>query len=190
MFTVSSMTSPKNRALDAAITLVGTEGLRALTHGRVDDRASLPKGSTSNYFRTRAALFSGVVERIVEREMTEVGQVLPPASAADLVDAFCELFEHTTRTNRTLTTARLVLFVEASHNSALREALSRGRTTLESSVVLLLDRLGAQDPRTAAATVMACFEGLILHRIARHDDADPRPTFELVVRAALNSDQA
>jgi hypothetical protein len=28
-------------------------------------------------------------------------------------------------------------------------------------------------------------EGLILHRIARHDDSHPRPALELVVRAAL-----
>jgi hypothetical protein len=48
--------STKVRALDAAIELLGTEGLRALTHVRVDLRAGLPKGSTSNYFRTRAAL--------------------------------------------------------------------------------------------------------------------------------------
>ena len=50
------MTS-KTRALDAAIDLLGTQGLRALAHTRVDERASLPKGSTSNYFRTRQALF-------------------------------------------------------------------------------------------------------------------------------------
>jgi len=67
------MTPTKTRALDAAIDLVGTHGLRALTHARVDERAELPKGSTSNYFRTRAALLSGVVDRIVEREMAEVG---------------------------------------------------------------------------------------------------------------------
>jgi DNA-binding transcriptional regulator YbjK len=35
--------------------LLGTEGLRALTHARVDECAGIPKGSTSNYFRTRAA---------------------------------------------------------------------------------------------------------------------------------------
>ena len=31
----------------------------------------------------------------------------------------------------------------------------------------------------------ACFEGLIRHNIAEHDGADPRPTFDLVLRAAL-----
>jgi DNA-binding transcriptional regulator YbjK len=98
------MTAMKVRALDAAIELVGTEGLRALTHARVDERAELPTGSTSNYFRARAALLTGVVERIVEREMPEVGDAFAPTSAEDLVDAFCRLLPYTTETNRTLTT--------------------------------------------------------------------------------------
>jgi hypothetical protein len=37
----------------------------------------------------------------------------------------------------------------------------------------------------AAVAIAACFAGLILHRIARHDESDPRPVFELVVGAAL-----
>jgi DNA-binding transcriptional regulator YbjK len=179
------MTSAKTRAVDAAIDLVGTEGLRALTHVRVDERAGLAKGSTSNYFRTRAALFSGVVDRIVEREMPGVGAASAPCSAAELVDGMCGLIEYTTGPNRTLTTARLVLFMEASHNPAIREAISRGRAAMASSATDALARLGARDPLAGAAAVMACAEGLILHRIARHDDSDPRPAIALVVRAAL-----
>lgn len=56
---------------------------------------------------------------------------------------------------------------------------------MESSVVAALDRLGADDPRAAANAITACFEGLILHRIARRDATDPRPAFDLLVRAAL-----
>jgi Tetracyclin repressor-like, C-terminal domain len=121
------MTATKVRVLDAAIDLVGTEGLRALTH----------------------------------------------------------LFEFTTGVNRTLTTARLVLFMEASHNAALRDDLTRGRAAMEATALPALAQLGARDPLAAGAAIAACFEGLILHRIARHDDADPRPIFDLVVRAAL-----
>ena len=94
---------------------------------------------------------------------------------------------HLTTVNRTVTTARLVLFMEASHNAALREALSRGRAAMEDLAVVALARLGAREPHTAGIAVAACFEGLLLHRIARHDPTDPRPTFELVVRAALAS---
>jgi hypothetical protein len=32
---------------------------------------------------------------------------------------------------------------------------------------------------------MACIEGLVLHRVVRHDESDPRPVLELVVKAAL-----
>jgi len=88
--------STKVRALDAAIELLGTEGLRALTHVRVDLRAGLPKGSTSNYFRTRAALLTGVVDRILERELPLVGATFTPTSADDLVEALCGLFAYLT----------------------------------------------------------------------------------------------
>jgi AcrR family transcriptional regulator len=179
------VTSTKTRALDAAIDLVGREGLRALTHARVDERAGLPKGSTSNHFRTRQALLSGVVDRLVELDTPAGGAAFYPASADEFVEALCRLFDHLTRHNRISTTARLVLFMEGSHNPSLREDLSRGREVLESVIVVALARLGARDPATAATTVAACFEGFLLHRIARHDEIDPRPAFELVVRAAL-----
>lgn len=179
------MPSTKERSLDAAIELLGTEGLRALTHARIDERAGLPNGSTSNHFRTRAALLAGVVDAIVEREMPSVETAVVPGSAAELVDVLCGGIEYLTGPRRTLTTARLVLFVEAGHNADLRASLERGRAAMESAVLPALAVLGARDPRTAATAVMACAEGLILHRIARHDDSDPRPALELVVRAAL-----
>jgi hypothetical protein len=56
---------------------------------------------------------------------------------------------------------------------------------MESAMVGVLARLGAPDPAVGAAAVIACIEGLVLHRIVRHDESDPRPVFELVVRAAM-----
>ena len=75
--------------------------------------------------------------------------------------------------------------MEASHGAALRKALTRGRVAMEATVIPDLAQFGAHDPVAAAAAIAACFEGLILHNIARHDSADPRPTFDLVRRAAL-----
>ena len=77
---------------------------------------------------------------------------------------------------------------------ALREALSRGRAAMEDLAVVALARLGAREPHTAGIAVAACFEGLWntgvagaghFHRIAGTTRTEPRPTFELVVRAAL-----
>jgi DNA-binding transcriptional regulator YbjK len=179
------VTSIRARAVEAAIDLLATEGLRALTHARIDQHAELPKGSTSNYFRTRQALLTGVVDAIVERELPQVDGALSPDSPTELVEAMCGVFEHITTADRRVTTARLVLFVEASHNTALRAALSRGREAMETLGVVALARFGARDPQTAAAALAACFEGLMLHRIARDDQTDPRPIITLVVQAAL-----
>jgi DNA-binding transcriptional regulator YbjK len=180
------VTTNRERALDAAIELLGTEGLRALTHGRVDTRAGLPKGSTSNYFRTRAALLEGVVQHMLDIEAPAVGRaVLAPDSPEELVDELVRFYEFLTGPSRTMTTARMALLVEASHDAALRAALAQGRAALEQLIVPALVRLGAADPKAATDALAVCFEGLYLHRIGRHADPDARSVFELVVRSAL-----
>lgn len=180
------MTSSRDRALGAAIELVGTQGLKALTHRRIDERAQLPPGSTSNYFRTRGALISAVAEAILERELAGMGATFAPRSADDLIEALVALLVRTTEDQRVQTTARLTLFMEASHDPALRQTLGEGRAVLEAALQDALRSLGASDAGASARAVMACAEGLILHRVARHDDADIRPVVELVVHAALS----
>lgn len=175
------MTIPRIRALDAAVDLVGTEGLRSLTHGRVDAAAGLPKGSTSNYFRTRAALLAGVTDRIAEREMSGITGAFSAETPEQLVDALGALIEVTTGAQRVLTTARLAVFLEAGREPELLAAASRGRNAMRSVVADALERLGAAEPGRLADGLMACCEGLILHRITRGDTTDPRAVFDAVL---------
>ncbi|MGW4580354.1 TetR/AcrR family transcriptional regulator [Rhodococcus aetherivorans] len=73
--------------------LLGAEGVRALTHARVDTRAGLPPGSTSNWFRTRRALLGGIVDWIAERERADLDPAaMPKISGVD------ELIEGSRRT--------------------------------------------------------------------------------------------
>ncbi|MGY1736001.1 TetR/AcrR family transcriptional regulator [Geodermatophilus sp. SYSU D00684] len=179
------MVTTRSRALDAAVELLGTEGVRALTHARVDARAGLPKGSTSNHFRTRRALLSGVVDHLVALQWQDVSGASEVATADDLVDRLCTLLERATGPDRAQTAARYALFVEAGHDPDLRESLARGRATVEAPLVLALAGLGAGDPRAAAAVVVPCLQGLLLRRISRLDEADPRPVVRRVVQAVL-----
>lgn len=179
------MTSNRERALNAAIELLGTDGLRALTHARVDEKSGLPKGSTSNYFRTRSALFSGVLEWMIQQETPVVSTAFQPTSAEEFVDQLCRLFEFMTGSNRTMVIARRVLWLEASHDADLRQLLRRGRGAMAEPVIAAFARLGAHDPKSATDTLAACFEGLLMNRISRDLDTDPRPVFELVIRGAL-----
>ena len=88
---------------------MGTQGLRALAHTRVDERAGLPKGSTSNYFRTDQAQLSGIVDTLEELDTLAAGAAFPLASGEEVVEAICRLFDYMTRVNRITTIARRVL---------------------------------------------------------------------------------
>jgi DNA-binding transcriptional regulator YbjK len=77
--------NPERRAqlLDAAIRLLAHEGARGLTHRAVDDESGSPRGTAANYFRTRQALFLGLVERIAERvSFTEAAEIARTTRAA------------------------------------------------------------------------------------------------------------
>lgn len=182
-FVVWSM-STRARILEAAVELLGRQGLKALTHIRVDVEAGVPKGSTSNYFRTRAALLTGVVEWLAEQDLADL--VTPPSPPAD-VGAFVALLAHAveaaTTASRTRTIARYVLFLEGTHNDDVRSPLLAGRAYFRSFVETTMERLGAHDPGAAATAITAVGEGMIIQRVTVDPDADVLAPIDAVVRA-------
>lgn len=179
--------SLRERALDAAIELLGTRGLRALTHTRVDDHAGLPRGSTSNYFRTRAALLEGVVTWVTEQELADAAPDFDPsaASADDLVDFLCALITVQTEVFRSRTIARYVLFLEGANHESLRAPLVQNRQRFEQWTQSILTTMGAASPVAATKALMACSDGLVLHRITVDPDAQLRPAIALAVYGCL-----
>ena len=176
----------RTRSLDAAVQLLGTGGLRALTHGRVDERARLPAGSTSNHFRTRKALVDVVVSHLAHADLDQVLQALATGATEDVVEGLAVMLERASGPDRVSTSARLVLFLEGNHDKAIRAALDTNRAMLEDVLVQGFAQSGAPDARRAAHAVTAAYDGLLLHRIARHDTTYPRPVLALVVHAALS----
>ena len=175
--------------------LLGREGLRALTHSRVDAEAGLPRGSTSNSFRTRAALLDGVVTWVAERELAAFTGRSAAGKDHDLsVEGFardyCGMINALTREHRTQTLARYVLFLEGAAKPELRRPLLANRHRFEGWMEQMLTLLGAPDPVAAARAVMACGEGLILHRLTVDPEvAIDQPVFA-VVRAVVSSSPA
>ena len=56
----------RDELTDAAIEIVVRGGLHGLSHRAVDEAASVPRGTTSNYFRSRDTLLEGTVRRVIE----------------------------------------------------------------------------------------------------------------------------
>ncbi|KHK98620.1 TetR family transcriptional regulator [Microbacterium mangrovi] len=180
------MAETRDRALDAAVRVVGDQGVRALTHGRVDAEAGLPKGSTSNWFRTRDALLSGVLVWIAEQERAELTAAMAPAHTPDEVaDALCGMLESATGLNATRTRARYALFLEVTAAPGILPVMRTQRGLFEEWTRDRLADLGAPDPESSARTLLALCAGLIVNRLTVAPDMPVRESIDLALRGAL-----
>ena len=126
------MAITRERALEAAVRLVGEQGVRALTHVRVDTEAGLPKGSTSNWFRTRDALVAGVLVWIAEQEHAELTAAMEPAHTVDeVIDVFTRLLEDATGRSAVRTRARYALFLETTATPKAQPSMRAQRSMFE-----------------------------------------------------------
>ncbi|ATA29357.1 TetR family transcriptional regulator [Mycobacterium lepraemurium] len=66
----------RRQLCDAAIRVLAEHGSRGLTHGQVDRYAGVPEGTTSYYYRTRAALLQGVGKRVAEIDVANLQSVI------------------------------------------------------------------------------------------------------------------
>ncbi|HZX05350.1 TetR/AcrR family transcriptional regulator [Kribbella sp.] len=167
---------------DAAIHLVATRGLRGLTHRAVDAEAGLPPGSTSYYLRTRNALLTACVRRMLARDVT--GMPPPGADPVELMVAMTAgLAEH--RPDDLV--ARYELSLEASRQPELRAAIDEGGRQLRTMLAQLLGGLGVPDPEGAAWPVAAMLDGLLYDRVAGAGSTLSPEAFEAAVRRSVTA---
>ncbi|EME64412.1 MULTISPECIES: TetR/AcrR family transcriptional regulator [Rhodococcus] len=181
------MTDKRAAVLDAAIELLGREGLRGLTHRGVDAVAGAPAGSTSNYFRTRRALLEGVLDRLVERDRSDIaalGGGNLPRTEDELVDVLAGYVMFATGPDALRTRARFALFVEATASPSLRRSVQRRRDELQGMGLTVLAALGSADPAGGSRILADHLDGMILHRLTSENaDSDPRDDLRRLVRA-------
>ena len=164
----------RERALEAAVELLGAEGVRALTHARVDERAGLPPGSTSNWFRTRRALLGGIVAWIAERERADFDPAAMPAIRGidELIEGLCAMTELHTGPFAARTRARYALFLELADDPELGEPLRQQRREFERWTERIVIAVGIADPVSATRALMALGDGLLLHRLTVDPEGD------------------
>jgi AcrR family transcriptional regulator len=158
----------RTQILDACEEMVLEEGLPSASPARVAGRVGLDRTTVHHYFRTRSALLTGLVERIVDGYLAEVRELQAErgsrADVAEVLDFLlspefaCPHYD------------RLVdEFSAASYEDAdVRKHLRRLYATLEEfTVSLLLKAVPDAAPervREAAYTIYALIEGAYLLR--------------------------
>ncbi|MFG2823970.1 TetR/AcrR family transcriptional regulator [Kitasatospora sp. NPDC048365] len=174
---------------DAALDVLADEGARGLTHRAVDRRAQLPPGTTSAYFRTRAALLTGLVARLVQLDQAELqatAEHLPPLLTVDeLVDGMVLLTrQRLTGEGRRRSLARYACTVESVRDPELREILVPRENAGREAARRFLAAHGVQDLETRTHTLLTCIDGLVFDRLVNGGEV-AREALEGLVVAAL-----
>ncbi|GAA2382404.1 hypothetical protein Cme02nite_53580 [Catellatospora methionotrophica] len=180
------MSDRKEQVLDAAIAVLGTKGLRALTHRAVDAQAGLPEGSTSNGFRTRETLIGGILDRLVDLE-TALWQRLagqrPPHSLEEFAQLIAAMVGEVTGSARALTLARHAIFHEAAFQPELQRKIRIARQRLAGWGEPWLAQFGSTAPQADFLTMLALLDGLVAIQLACPEPGfDPTPSILTALR--------
>jgi DNA-binding transcriptional regulator YbjK len=155
---------------DAAIDVLAEAGMRGLTHRAVDRAAQLPAGTTSAYYRTRQALLTALVRRLValdQAELQAVGEQTPvPRDAEELVARIAAFVEQRLAGDeRRRSLARYACAIESVHQPELREILTPRHNAGRRLVYDFLAARGVADAEGRTVTLLTCVDGLVFDRL-------------------------
>ncbi|GAA3738195.1 DNA-binding transcriptional regulator YbjK [Spinactinospora alkalitolerans] len=176
----------RDRLAGAAIEVLAREGSHGLTHRAVDAAAEAPPGTTSRYFRTRAALVNGVVDRVTRRLADRIdGNVVQPIDPAGLEDALVTVLRQMLSADRSQPMALLELHLEGSRDPHLRDVLADAMTARRDLIIRQCRAAGidvsAQDALQLEMTVMGILFTALTVNPQAFDDLD------VFVRTAVRS---
>ncbi|MFJ5957149.1 TetR/AcrR family transcriptional regulator [Paenarthrobacter sp. NPDC092416] len=177
------MSDRRTELADAALAVVAAKGLKGLTHRAVDAQAGVAIGTTSNYFRNRAALVAAAVDRVEERDtllLQQQGGAGIPTSVAELSEQLAGALLALAGDHADLTRARFAFALDQP------EVVAAGHERMLSAFEQILESLGIPDARSRAEAVSDYGDGLAMHLLtARRGQAVDRSTVAASVRRLL-----
>lgn len=109
---------------DAAIRLLADDGMKGVTHLKVDRKVGMPDGTTSFYFRTSAALLRAVADRVAELDLKDLTAATSEPSDSSQPSGLAKLvIRSVTGVRLARTRARNELAFQASRDPLLADAL-------------------------------------------------------------------
>ena len=145
----------------------------------------MPAGSTSYYLRTRNALLTACVDRLLERDLAAGVGTMPPTTA--LPEMLTRLVVGITEHRAEDMLARYELSLEAVRRPGLRDALVQSGVRLREMLADALDGYGVPDPRAASWPVAALLDGLMYDRLAGAGTSLTADEFAAAVRRTVTA---
>ena len=164
------MPDRRTELLDAALTVVADKGMKGLTHRAVDAAAQLPQGTTSNYYRNRAALVEAVLDRLEQLDgalLQDRGRTGPPKDIEELAAQLAAMALALAGQHAGLTRARLALSLDKPG------AVTAGHFRLMGGLEQALAALGVADAAARARDLADYGDGVLLHLLTVRRDEQP-----------------
>ncbi|MBE9372973.1 TetR family transcriptional regulator [Saccharopolyspora sp. HNM0983] len=184
------MAGRRGQVLDAAVQVLGTDGLGRVTYQQVDARAGVPAGTASNHFRNREALLTGIVQHVADLDRAAWDAFAAGAritGSTELAEALLSYLRHAAGPDRARTLARYRLFLEAALRPDLRATLVDTRAEIVRWAGEQLARSGTPQPDERIRTLLDCVDGLLLHLVTVPDAPDPGPAVRDLTAGLLNA---
>ncbi|MEV0298150.1 TetR family transcriptional regulator [Nocardia sp. NPDC050710] len=163
-----STSDRRTRIIDAAIDLIATRGIRALTHRALDTALELPTGSASYYFRTKRALIEAVTDRITTRSREEFTTARPAVPSLDpdaVAHGIAVWLDRLLAERRSHLIVRHALVIELLPDPDLHDRLAHSLFSVERARELF-QAMRTPDPEVTAADFVAVIEGAVFDRFA------------------------
>ncbi|KAE8128368.1 TetR/AcrR family transcriptional regulator [Bifidobacterium tibiigranuli] len=159
-------TNRRELLADAIIRVLAQSGAHGLTHRAVDSAAHVPTGTTSRYFRTRAALLLAVAQTVRDRHRAYMERLSAsePGRQGDLVGVLAELIDDSTQANRDLYIARIELSLASLRNPELRPILEEIRAASIATAWKLAREAGIELTESQTDVLGSLLLGLTLER--------------------------
>jgi TetR/AcrR family transcriptional regulator, regulator of biofilm formation and stress response len=184
--------------LDAAIRLIGAQGLDAVTHRAVATAAGVPPATPSYYFRSKDDLIDEALRLVADREierLREFREALGDAPGDD-VGSWVEgiaawLEEQLEGDGRIALLAQYHLQLEGARRPELTGVLRSWAAATHGLAEEALSRLGAPDPSRGAILLVCAIDGLRLEAVSaagtRLRGAELRALLERLLRSLVAS---
>jgi DNA-binding transcriptional regulator YbjK len=181
------------RLIDAAIAQLAAEGMRGLTHRRVEQRAEVAQGLVKYHFGSLDGLIAAVLTHLADAELPDVLTVDDQTRAlADAGRPPTALFAQAravadaVRARPDLARARLELYLHASRHPELQGIVKAARDRFVDRIAASLD---GPDPEAGARMIVALVDGLLLDQLSAPEALvdEMMPTYWLIAGAAARS---
>jgi TetR/AcrR family transcriptional regulator, regulator of biofilm formation and stress response len=159
--------------LQAAAEVAAEEGIGAVTHRRVTERAGVPLATVSYFFDSIDELATEAL-RVFTATRTAELEALAAALEAEQrsPDEIAEALALASASERTWTLAQFEAYMEAARQPGLRQAVTETLVALDQVAAAVLRTAGAADPEGTAASFVALIDGLALRRLALDQPVD------------------